>query len=162
MLVRLTYAEFTRARGIAVARLDQSQAAGLHAAKRYPRGWTERLRDDVLGACGELAFCKAVGIEWDARIGNFHGADVLDRVQVRATWRHDGCLLHRVDEPVDHWYYLVTGDPPELTVRGGIRGDRARRGEWLRQWNGGSPVWAVPQGVLMPLRPRVAPVTPEA
>jgi len=150
--VRLSYDEFKRARAAGIARMDDSQDQGLEASKRYLRCWTERLRDDVIGACAEMAFCKATGIPWEERINTFHRADVGEDIQIRGTWRVDGCLLHRPDEPAEHWYCLVTGDPPVMTIRGWIRGENARRDEWRRNWNGGSLVWAVPQAVLVPLR----------
>ena len=151
--VILTFEDFTRAHDCAWRRLTESHHQGLHAAKRYQRGWAERLRDDVVGACGELAFAKVVGANWDEKINTFHSvADIADVVEVRATTRDAGHLLVRPDDPPERWYYLVTGDPPVMTIRGGILGSAARRNEWLQEWNAGPAVWAVPQSALTPLR----------
>jgi len=154
VIVELSWAEFLRAKRVGLRRFESSEGRGLNAASSYRRGWVERVHDDIIGACGELAFCRAIGVEWDESVDRFHYAADVGVCEVRATRYADGCLIYREHEPADRWYYLVTGDPPRMTVRGCVLGRTAMvLGRKVRPRDG-RPAWFVAQDDLVPLRPR--------
>lgn len=147
--VTLTWYEFAHAANVGLYRFAGSNLAGLNHATSYERGWLERLRDEVIGACGEAAYCKLTGSYWDAAVNTFHGKPDADgRVEIRTTVRDDGCLIIRDNDATDRWYVLVTGEPPTMTVQGWIRGAAARRPEFERNPHGHRPSWFVPQDQL--------------
>lgn len=150
----ITPREFTAAVEVGAQRLAASAEAGHNHASTYQRGYLERLQQETIGACGELAFCKALGRFWSPSVNTFHSvADVGSNVEVRATTRDDGALIVRDNDALDRWFVLITGEPPNLTVRGCIRGDQARRPEWVRDPHGHRLAWFVPQHALRPPRP---------
>lgn len=154
--VELSWEDFAWAHRVGWLRFESSEARKFNAAISYDRGWIERLRDDVTGACGELAFCRAIGVEWDGSVDKFHyKPDVGTICEVRATLLPDGCLVYREREPPDRWYYLVTGDPPKVTVQGSILGRDAirvgRKKVYRRKGSRlGEPAWYVAQSDLRP------------
>jgi len=151
MDVDLSAHEFATAVHVGMMRMTASANNKHNHASTYQRGYLERLEQEALGACGEIALCKALGYYWVPSVNTFHDvADVGRGIEVRATRRHDGRLIVRDNDPVDRWYVLVTGEPPRLTVRGCIRGHDARRNEWQRNPHGHRVAWFVPQHALRP------------
>jgi hypothetical protein len=103
----------------------------------------------VRGACGELAVAKALNRFWSGALGNLRAADV-GPYQVRHTLRQtNGLRLHHADEGV---FILVTGDPPNLCVRGWLE---ACEGKHARFWGDPTgldrPAFFVPQHLLRPM-----------
>jgi len=151
-LVVLTPREFATAAGVGMARFVESSERGHDHASTYQRGYLERMAQEVVGACGEMALCKAVGRFWSPSVGTFHAlADMGSNVEVRSTARADGCLIVRDNDADDRWFYLVTGEPPTMTVRGSILGRAAKRPEWERNPHGHRRAWFVPAAALRPL-----------
>lgn len=154
MEVELTAPEFHSAVQVALLRLVTSSLRGMNHASTYDRTWLKRLEEEVIGACGERAVCKAAGIHWDASVDTFHRVpDAGARMEIRATRLDDGSLIIRENDADDRWYYLVTGEPPRLTIRGRIRGGAAKRDEWLRNPHGHRRAWFVPISALTPVGP---------
>ena len=63
----------------------------------------EQLRDvwdtDIEGAAAEIAYHKARGLHWPARISNLKGADCGDQVQIRRSKCLNGHLILREGDP---------------------------------------------------------------
>lgn len=149
MQVALTDYEFADCVGVGLRRLLSSNTKGLNHASTYERGHLKRLEEETLGACGERAFCKALGIYWDGSVDTFHTkADAGVRYEIRSTTRDDGRLIIRDNDDPDRIYVLVTGQPPRMTVRGWILGSWARQPSWRTDPYGYRPAWFVPQNAL--------------
>ena len=106
---------------------------------------------DILGACGELAFCKGIGLEWEASINSFKAPDAGSDIQVRTSPckaavppDNFGRLIVREEDNIDHRYVLVVGNPPNFVIKGWIRGSNARQDKWIRIESGRPPAWFVP------------------
>jgi hypothetical protein len=150
--VMLTDWEFKACVDLAVTRLAVSNGGKLNHASTYERTYLRRMHEEIVGACGELAFCKATGRYFTPSVNTFHGvADVDKKIEVRSTDRDDGSLIIRDNDNPQRWYVLVTGSPPKMTVRGFIKGGKARRDEWVRDPHGYRKAWFVPQNALSPL-----------
>lgn len=155
--VTLSPREFALAVQVGAQRLAESTERGHNHASTYQRDYLKRLEEETLGACGEMALCKALRWFWSPSVGTFHAvADVGRNVEVRCTRRPDGALIVRENDAPERWYVLVTGEPPTFTVRGYIRGAAARRPEYIRDPHGHRPSWFVPQSALTPMPARAA------
>lgn len=147
--VKLTLDEFTKATQVVVRRMIESEKQGLNHASTYQRNFVERLTEETIGACGELAVCKAFGWEWSESVNTFHEIpDVADNVEVRSTGHLDGSLIVRDNDDETRWYVLVVGKPPNMTVVGRIKGYEARQNQFVRNPHGHRRAWFVPQNAL--------------
>lgn len=152
MIVELTAWEYKSAVDLANTRMAISNDRGLNHASTYRRSYAERVREETVGACGEMALCKAKNWFFSPTVNTFHGTpDVGDRWEVRATERQDGSLIIRDNDDEFRWYVLVVGEPPVMRIAGYIRGFEAKRDEWLRDPHGHRPAWFVPQSALKPV-----------
>ena len=131
-------------------RMSQSKAQGLNYAKHTgQRDLQTRLKDEIVGAAGELAVARFLGIDQELGINTFHTVpDVGGNIEVRTTTREDGRLVVRNNDSPSRLYVLVTGTPPEMVIRGAIMGADARRPEWLWNPHNNVPSWFVPQSAL--------------
>jgi hypothetical protein len=59
--VALAWAEYVGAVHVGLVRFGVSQSKSLNHASTMQRNWTERLMDEIGGACGERAWCKWMG-----------------------------------------------------------------------------------------------------
>jgi hypothetical protein len=105
---------------------------------------------NMIGACGEMAFCKLHGLYWPASINAAKGEpDVLPDWQIRTLEHHDYCLLVRKNDRDDQRFVLMTGNGPEFMYHGWMWGRDAKREEW---WDDkgerGQPAFWVPQEFL--------------
>jgi hypothetical protein len=72
-------------------------------------------------------------------------------IQVRHTLRPDGCLIVHPDDSDEAPFILVVGQMPHQQIKGGIRGERAKRPEFWRD-DVRNPAFFVPQEALTRLR----------
>lgn len=155
MKVELTWYEFGGCIDVARDRMLTSLAANWNDASTYRRSYLQRLTEEVVGACGERAYCKAQGNYWDGSVNTFHvEPDAARGVEIRTTTREDGSLIVRDNDADDRWFVLVTGTPPVMTVRDCILGVSAKRDEYLRDPHAHRPAWFVPQSALRPWAPK--------
>lgn len=150
--VALSIADFGLALGVGDARHDDALARGNADAHGRARGESGR---DIhrLGALGEVAAARALGIEWPARVGNYKGADLLDWIDVKARSNPRWDLIVRDDDRDDFAFVLATGalDDLEWLVWGWATGAEARRPEWRKDHGGREPAFFVPKPALRPL-----------
>jgi len=150
--VMLTPWEYKAAVELAVTRMAVSIDQGTKDITAKERDWFERLRLDVMGTCGEMAVAKLLGKYWPPSVNTFHSvADIGEHIEVRTRSRDDGELIVRPNDALDRWYVLVTGQAPEMVVRGYIAGFEAVRDEWVQNPGGHRPAWFVPQSALKPI-----------
>lgn len=106
----------------------------------------------LVGAFGELAFCRWRGIYWPATVDAPKTApDIPPDIQVRTTVYRDGCLLLHRDDIPEHRYVLVVADVPRYWLIGWMWGRDGMRDEWWRDPTGRAPAYFVPQDALAPL-----------
>lgn len=109
----------------------------------------------IEGACGEIAFAKAVGRYWPASINTFKTGDDVVGCQVRTRSKHWYDLLIRKDDPPNKRYVLVTGTTPHFQVWGWLWGYEAQQEEYLREINNDRPAqYFVPKSALRPINPK--------
>lgn len=147
MEITLTSMEMLIATSLGTARHMQS-------VKRTPsRGQPKSasLESHIMGAIGEIAAAKAIGIYPGFTVNNFDGADLGDDIQVRAC--REGRLIVADKDRGDHKYVLVVGHPPEMNVVGWMWGSDAKRSEWLFDpKNNRPPAYFVPHEKLHPIK----------
>ena len=151
--VTLTQAELEHAATIGARRhiealLEHRQDR--YAAKKAKDLWGLHIE----GACGELAFARAVDRYWAGPVNNFKDADLGDKVQVRTRTHHNQDLIVREGDSPDHAYVLVTGKAPEFRVWGWIWGRDAKREEWHANYGGYGWAYFVPKDALRPVDTR--------
>lgn len=126
--------------------------------RREGRNWLDHIAIEIMGVCAERAFCKATGRYAPRPANAARGEPDLDGViEIRGTDKPHGCLILHADDSDDCWFVLVTGCPPDMTIRGAIRGRDGKRRQWWRDpTDRGRWAYFVPQGALTPLRRREA------
>lgn len=108
---------------------------------------------DIEACLAELAVAKAYDLYWERLAydpATLRG-DVAT-LQVRSTWREDGCLILHEEDRDDATFILVTGCAPTYTVRGWIQGRAGKQRQWWREGDG-RPAYFVPQAALSPTSP---------
>lgn len=149
MQIKLTPSDYKAAVDCANMRMFTSNEAGWNNASTYKRSYSERLTQEVIGACGELAFCKAMNWFWSPSVNTFHDIpDVGSSVEVRATNLDTGSLILRDNDDDERWFILVTGEPPLMTIKGRIKGYDGKKDQWLKNPHGHRNSWFVPQSAL--------------
>lgn len=156
----ITADEFTRCTEYVMRVQTRSNRNGYNHANARQRCPGQRLFDDVNGHCGEIAFCRYLGIDWTPDIDAFHARpDVLGVFEVRTTHYAHGRLIIRSDEDAaGRCFVLVTGnawEPPcTMTLRGYLWGQEAARfdpraAQRRPQHDGGVALF-IPQSMLRP------------
>lgn len=124
MKIKLSDAELELAKYMATARTAQSRKDGVSNQRI-----SEESDFDVeyIGMCGELAVARSLNVYPDLSIASRSGGyDLLSpkgkRMEVKTTKHHSGRLVARPKAKVEDsdFYVLVTGRPPNMTIRGYI------------------------------------------
>jgi hypothetical protein len=102
----------------------------------------------ILGALGELAFCKVTGIYWPASVNTYKDADAGRNIQVRTRSKHSYELIVRKADPDEDLYVLVTGGPQQFVVHGYEVGHKVKDDAHLRNYGGMGRAWFYPQELL--------------
>lgn len=146
MLVKLTTMEMLIATSLGTARHMQS------VSRTPTRGQSKdtSLDSHIVGAMGEMAAAKAMGIYPGFTVNNFDGPDMGKDIQIRAC--REGRLIIAKHDKSDQKYVLVTGHAPELNVVGWIWGGDAKSEQWLFDpKNNRPPAYFVPSKELYPI-----------
>ncbi len=146
--VMLTLPEFVQAVMAAMTRIISSAAQRINHASTYDRDLLVRLNEEVVGVCSEMAFAKWRRCYWSPPVNTFHHEPDVEHVEVRGSASHDRRLIVRDNDDPMRPYVFVTGHPPSLRLRGWIRGEDARRDEYLDNPHGSRPAWFVPPAKL--------------
>lgn len=152
MLVALSLPELSVALNAAWMRIVASAAMGINHKTTYDRPISTRIREEFIGACGEIAVGKASGEFFVPSVGTFHRVpDCLGDCEVRSTEVASGSLIVRDNDSDDRRYILAVISNDEVNLVGWIRGADAKKPEWLRNPHGHREAWFVPQSSLMPI-----------
>lgn len=174
LAIGLTLAEFAVAVQSAMTRILVSSGQQLNHASTYSRTYLERLQEETVGCCAELAMGKLVDRYNIPAVGTFHEVpDYLHDIEIRATSREDGRLIVRNNDADDRRYVFatVTGHATvavgqQVVFHGWLYGHEAKKDRWLTNPNGYRPAWFVPQSQLRPFETLsfgvLAPVAPAA
>jgi len=155
--ISLSPVEQERARVIGERRVREAEARG-YLDKNCGMSYEETVAGHIVGAMGELACAKALGVEWEESVNTFKGiADVAGSVEVRTRTKERYELIVRPDDSDDRHYVHVfalpesTGGSREFVIRGFISGRDAKRVEWLRRHGGYREAYFVPNSALTPI-----------
>lgn len=109
---------------------------------------TEGFHSHILGACGELAVAKALGVYWPGVLGSFEVPDV-GTIQVRTTDRPGGSLILHKDDPDNDPFVLVVGSNREFRIVGWLYGHEGKHDRFWRTEDVCSPAYFInPKGSI--------------
>ena len=143
MIIRLTETEML------VAGILGSERHRLSANRKTTRGQPVEtsLDSHTVGAYGEIATAKALGLYPGFTVNNFDGPDIEPNIQVRSA-RKGKLILTDRDNPFQI-YVLVLGIAPDLDVAGWVWGYEGQDKKWLFDPNNNRPpAYFVPAKVL--------------
>jgi hypothetical protein len=147
MNIQLDWSEVLAAGNIGLMRRVASLKNGIkdQTHDQRPEFW----RQDIEGACAEMACCKALGIYWTAGINTFKAPDAANNVQIRYTPSSRNSLIIRPHDPDEDVYFLISGAVPNYTVHGWIKGSEGKQEQFLKDANNiGKTAFFVPQQAL--------------
>jgi hypothetical protein len=148
-LIVLTDADQAYAAQVAAERNGNAELRGYRPSGLQPRNRTGP--DHLIGACGELAVCRWLGVRWDTDLTRFRLADVRDDIEVR-TGRHPwGGLPVRLDDSPEKNYLLAIAKPPGVSLVGWLPGKVAKQRRYIHKWPRGNTTYLIPQRELWPL-----------
>lgn len=149
--VTLTADEWASA--VFVAALRQHHSLHRNSADSlYEKPWMDQFNIHVLGACGEIAVAKALGLHWGGTVNAYKTKpDVEPDIEVRHRTKSYYDLIVRKDDPDDRRYFLTIGEAselPKISLVGWISGAEAKQDRWLARHGGWKEAYFVPQGEL--------------
>lgn len=147
ILVKLDPHEMAAAAYVGVRRHLGAVTKGLQEKHGCDGSWDHH----ILGAMGELALAKWLGVYWAGTVDVFKRVPDVAGVEVRTRPRHDYDLIIRDDDDEERVYVLVTGRGPEFRLRGWVKGLESRDLRWRKDHGGREDAWFVPQDALHPM-----------
>jgi hypothetical protein len=150
--IELTLAEFAVAVQSTMTRMLVSAGQQLNHASTYKRTYLERLHEETVGCCAEMAMGKLVNRYFIPEVGTFHEKpDYLHDIEIRATSRLDGRLIVRDNDHNDRRYVFATVTGQVVSFHGWLYGYEAKKNSWLTNPNDYRLAWFVPQSALRPI-----------
>jgi len=103
----LSASELAWAQRVGLLRSEGAKKDGKNEAHGHSADFD--LADHILGCCGELAWCKFLGVLWAALVGTYHEcADIIDCLHIRTGSHLNDPLIHRpCDKQGDYWGLAV-------------------------------------------------------
>jgi hypothetical protein len=146
--VRLTPGEMEYAANVGAKRHIEALAKGRPDKHGFEgEGWSVHIE----GACGELAFAKALNKHWGGSVNTFKGGGDVGSVQVRTRSKSHYGLLVREDDDDNAAFVLVVGKEGRYRVVGWTWGGDAKRKQWRKKHGGRPAAYFVPQSALTPI-----------
>ena len=139
MIVHLTAEDFMVATTKAAVRqlmAIKKKRIGSDHGGSSKRKLGQRLSDSIIGALGEIAVSRAMGLQVTSEFENMGAADIGGSVEVRTTELENGCLLLHRTSPDHRIYVLVTIKELQAKVVGWLH---ARDGKQPNYWRDGDP-----------------------
>lgn len=146
--VKLTPEEFSLAVHVANARFLEANLRG-YKDKLFDKSYYDGFAIHLWGCIGELAVSKWMNIPWKASINKFKDApDVGEDIEVRhrLNAKHD-LIIRNGDDP-DRYYFLTTGDAPNVNIVGYIQGKEGMKDQYKAAHGGYKIAYFVPQAIL--------------
>lgn len=140
LLVTLTFDEMRHGAAVGCERNISSLERGAKHRWNCPQD-TDFWRQDIEGACGELAAAKALGVPWCGefiREYDIGGVDACGewhpyyQVRTNTSRTHDDLILHPEDKDADV-FIAVGGRAPHFELRGFILGATGKQECWWRE-----------------------------
>lgn len=154
MIVTLSFDEWFHAVQVGLLRQHHSLHRG-NKDSLYDKPWMDQLDIHILGACGEVAAAKSLGIFWSGHVNQYKSvADLLPNYEVRHRTKQTYDLIVRKDDSKDRIYILTCADKkdiPNVEIVGWISGEEAAKDEWVQTHGGWKPAYFVPRSALHPM-----------
>ena len=149
--ILLTVEEATLAMQVALLRQRDALVQGRRETFDPNKTWKDGLDVHWYGVCAEIAVARFLDLYCPLHVNQYKGmaADIGKNIEVRWTRNESNGLVIRPDDPDDRWYYLVVGEPLELTVVGLIQGKEGKNEFWKKDpGNRGREAYFVPASEL--------------
>lgn len=148
MRVSLSLEEAKMAYAVAVDRQLDAMRRGLHGRHGAGEDLEISIGLHLIGAAGEIAVAKALGVYWPPSVGTFKAPDLGSEVQVRTRTNDKHDLIIRPEDSDDDFFVLAVGRLPVFRIVGWIYGAYAKRECWIQMHGGRPPAFFVPQSAL--------------
>ena len=152
--VHLTAEDYAHGRKLGQLRDSESRRQGLQRATGGPEQGSSRAQFiNVMGAVGEVAAAKWLGLRRPESVNTFKAPDLTIGLQVR-TRPNDGSkikgdhLIVRDSDPVEDIYILVYYGVTRCQIVGWCFGREARRPEWRYGYGDMPEAWFIPPDML--------------
>jgi len=108
---------------------------------------------NVMGAQGEMAGAKALGLYWHASVNAPKSdPDIFPDWQIRTRTDSNSDLIIKDDDNDNHKFVLVSGTGPTFLVHGWIKGKDGKRKEWYSsKGERKTPMFWIPSSALIPV-----------
>lgn len=139
----------------AARRQNENQARGLMGRNRAPATGPQALKLHELGAVGEMAVAKYLGLEdmvFSETKPKWGSADLPYDIEVKTRSRHSYDLIVQRRERDDKNLVLVTIERGEILIHGWCRSGDVKREEFWADPAGGRPAYFVSKSELQPIQ----------
>jgi len=132
-----------------IQRITASEAQGLNHRTTYDRSIRTRIDEELVGAMGERAFAKWLGVYGGDSVNTFHSIPDCGEFEVRSTALKAGKLIVRDNDAGERRFVLAcVGLDGRVILRGWLSGREAKQERWKQDPGGRRSSWFVPQGNL--------------
>jgi len=143
--VELNWVELWLASEIGKLRQFESLRKGLPDKYGFEgAGWNLH----ILGASGEMAAAKALGIYYGGSVNTFRTQADVGSLEIRTRSKDSYELLVRPDDKDQAIYVHVTGSNTKFKVHGWLFGKEAKEEQYLQTHGGRDPAYFVPFSAL--------------
>lgn len=130
----------------AIQRITASEAQGLNHRTTYDRPIRTRIDEELVGAIGERAFAKWIGVYGGDSVNTFHSIPDCGEFEVRATALKAGSLIVRNNDADERRFVLAcVALDGRVILRGWLSGLEAKQERWKKDPGIRRPSWFVPQ-----------------
>jgi hypothetical protein len=138
----------------ALRRQSQNQANGVTGRNGGPDIGAKALQMHILGAAGELAVAKYLGLQeylYAEKIPRRGSSDLPPNIDVKTRSRHYYDLICQLDESLFKILVLVTIQARQTLIHGWITSKDAMNEKWIKDPAGGRKAFFVPKSELLPI-----------
>lgn len=151
MEIKLEKYEVDLATFIGNKRYEEAILQNKRDSHGFNKSQEEARKIHIDGACGELAFAKAMNLYYSGSINTYKsGGDVGD-IQVRTRSKHSFDLIIRNNDSDSNIFVLVTGKDSNYIIHGWILAKDAKQKEYVQNYGGRPPAYFIPKNKLNPL-----------
>ncbi len=133
---------------IAEKRMEGVKDLGLH--DKHGASSLKNLDYHLLGARGEVAFKKFLGVEDKLTANTFKSSPDVKKYEVRTAREDHFDLILRKDDPDHKIYVLVVGSGCKYRIAGWLKGSE-RYAHEMKTYNERPKAWFIPQSAIHPV-----------